>query len=243
MESRKLAALLSSLISQIPLLILHSFVSHLHLISIPISMQMFSLSSTIFFLHKKSSLPFPSSPFQENASWPICHYRIPSPLTREEEKKDPVGPKSRWLLSGLLEPLLECRDPVGFFLNLSPGVRLRMGLFRLANGCDYPKISKQFGVSESAARSCVKQLCRVLCTNFRFWVAFPVSNELQYVCDGFKSISGLPNYCGVIASAGFNIVNKEKSFEDSIAAKIVVDSTSRFFSIVAAFSSNQKGDY
>ncbi|KAJ7946070.1 Harbinger transposase-derived nuclease [Quillaja saponaria] len=143
-------------------------------------------------------------------------------------------------LSGLLEPLLECRDPVGLLpLNFSAGIRLGIGLFRLANGCEYSKISKQFGVSESAARFCVKQLCRVLCTNFRFWVAFPSPNELKSVSDGFESISGLPNCCGVIASAGFNIVNKEKSCEDSIAAQIVVDSTSKILNIVAGFHGNQ----
>lgn len=148
-------------------------------------------------------------------------------------------------LSGLLEPLLECRDPVNSPLNLSAEFRLGIGLFRLATGSDYSQISKQFGVSESVAKFCAKQLCRVLCTNFRFWVGFPSSNELESVSTAFETLTGLPNCCGVIDCTRFNIVNNngnKKVQEDSIAAQIVVDSSSRILSIVAGFRSD-KSDY
>lgn len=137
-------------------------------------------------------------------------------------------------LSGLLEPLLDCRDPIGSPLNLSAEVRLGIGLFRLATGSDYPEIAQRFRVSESVTRFCCRQLCRVLCTNFRFWVAFPNTDDLKSASASFEEISGLPNCCGVIHCTRFNIV-KENYKEDSIAAQIVVDSASRILSIVAGF--------
>ncbi|MED6216171.1 hypothetical protein PIB30_005052 [Stylosanthes scabra] len=56
----------------------------------------------------------------------------------------------------LLEPLVDCRDPL--LLNLTAGSRLRIGLFHLAKGSDYPEISTRFGVPVSVAKFCVKQL-------------------------------------------------------------------------------------
>jgi len=153
-------------------------------------------------------------------------------------------------LSGLLEPLLECRDPAGSPLNLSAERRLGIGLFRLATGADFPKISKQLGVSESVAKFCTKQLCRVLCTDFRFWVTFPTPNELESVSTAFQSLTGLPNCCGVLDCARFKVVAKNHMSklpndvvqEDGVAAQIVADSTSKILSIVVGFRGN-KGDY
>ncbi|XP_068321910.1 protein ALP1-like [Pyrus communis] len=144
-------------------------------------------------------------------------------------------------LCGLLEPLLECRDPVGSPLNLSADLRLGMGLFRLSTGSSYPEISKQFGVSEMVARFCAKQLCRVLCTNYRFWIEFPNPNELDSVSAAFETQTGLPNCCGVIDCTRFKIVRNGGVQEESIAAQIMVDSSSRILSIVAGFRGN-KGD-
>ncbi|BFG41849.1 hypothetical protein CerSpe_281240 [Prunus speciosa] len=144
-------------------------------------------------------------------------------------------------LCGLLEPLLECRDPVGLPLNLSAERRLGIGLFRLSTGSSYPEISKQFGVSEPVARFCAKQLCRVLCTNYRFWIEFPNPNELASVSAAFESQTGLPNCCGVIDCTRFKTVKNGGFHEESIAAQIMVDSSSRILSIVAGFRGN-KGD-
>lgn len=138
-------------------------------------------------------------------------------------------------LSGLLEPLLECRDPVGSPLDLSAEIRLGVGLSRLATGCDFSTISDQFGVSESVARFCAKQLCRVLCTNFRFWVEFPCPSELELTSSAFEDIAGLPNCCGVISCTRFKIIRNTNFYEDSIATQLVVDSSSRILSIVAGF--------
>ncbi|KEH42911.1 hypothetical protein MTR_1g077960 [Medicago truncatula] len=55
-----------------------------------------------------------------------------------------------------------------FPLNLTADVLLGIGLFCLANGSDYQQIANQFNILVSVAKLCVKQLCRVLCTNFRF---------------------------------------------------------------------------
>ncbi|KAK4340220.1 hypothetical protein RND71_041682 [Anisodus tanguticus] len=132
-------------------------------------------------------------------------------------------------LCGLLEPLLDCRDPVDYPLNLNAETRLGIGLFRLATGANYSDISRRFSVSESVAKFCVKQLCRVLCTNYRFWVGFPNSGELESVSTQFESISGIPNCCGVICCVRFKVN------EESIAAQLVVDSSSRIISIIAGF--------
>lgn len=145
-----------------------------------------------------------------------------------------------WLCA-LLEPLLECRDPVGSPLNLSAELRLGIGLYRLATGANYPEISKQFGVSESVARFCSKQLCRVLCTNYRFWIEFPNPDEFESVSAAFETHTGLPNCCGVIDCTRFKIVTNN-GLHETIAAQIMVDSSSRILSIVAGFRGN-KGDY
>ena len=143
-------------------------------------------------------------------------------------------------LSGLLEPLLECRDPVGSPLNLSAELRLGLGLYRLATGSDYPEISNRFGVSESVAKFCTKQLCRVLCTDFRFWVTFPTPNELESVSTAFQTLTGLPNCCGVLECTRFKVVkNNDEIEEHSIAAQIVVDSSCRILSIVAGYRGNK----
>ncbi|XP_043714762.1 protein ANTAGONIST OF LIKE HETEROCHROMATIN PROTEIN 1-like [Telopea speciosissima] len=146
----------------------------------------------------------------------------------------------KWL-SGLLEPLLECRDPVGSPLNLSPEIRLGIGLLRLATGSGYADISSRFGVSEATSRFCTKQLCRVLCTNFRFWVAFPSPSELQSVSAAFEDIGGIPNCCGVIDCTRFRVAKEGDYQEDSVAAQIVVDSSSRILSVVVGFHGD-KGD-
>ncbi|VFQ72542.1 unnamed protein product [Cuscuta campestris] len=141
-------------------------------------------------------------------------------------------------LCGLLEPLLECRDPVDSPLNLSAETRLGIGLFRLASGADFPEISDQFRVPISVSQFCVKQLCRVLCTNFRFWVGFPSPNELGSVSSQFYSLTGIPNCCGAIQCARFKIrrnFGKKGGGEETIAAQIIVDSSSRILSIIAGF--------
>ncbi|ERN17947.1 hypothetical protein AMTR_s00046p00064910 [Amborella trichopoda] len=163
-----------------------------------------------------------------------------------------------WLV-GMLEPLLECRDPVGSPLNLAAPSRLGIGLFRLATGSSYKHISARFGVPESTARFCSKQLCRVLCTNFRFWVAFPAPSELNPVMVDFEAIGGLPHCCGAIDSTRFKLLTKsnspirssadkdvgseieEEEEEDSVVAQIVVDSWSRILSIITGFHGD-KGD-
>lgn len=141
-----------------------------------------------------------------------------------------MSPSTFEWLSGLLEPLLECRDPAGSPLNLPAELRLGIGLYRLCTGSDYSEISTRFRVTDRVAKFCCKQLCRVLCTNFRFWVGFPNSAELDSVSEKFEEMTGLPNCCGVIGCTRFNVKN-----ETSIAAQIVVDSSCRILSIVAGF--------
>ncbi|GAB2218173.1 hypothetical protein Droror1_Dr00001391 [Drosera rotundifolia] len=142
-------------------------------------------------------------------------------------------------LVGLLEPLLDCRDPVHSPLNLSPELRLAIGLFRLATGSDYSETGAHFRVSEPVARFCTKQLCRVLCTNFRFWVGFPDQDELVKASKGFEKRTGLPNCCGLIGCTRFRI--RGNSIR-SVAVQMVVDSECRILSIVAGFD-GKKDDW
>ncbi|XVE93389.1 hypothetical protein REPUB_Repub01dG0187700 [Reevesia pubescens] len=263
MDPRKLSALLSSLVSQLlSLLILlfnsnnsNPFVSDANLFSLLnylLSSQ--EIAATLSFVsvsrkRKRTHCPeSDSEPIGEDGDPELGHRlgddRVKLGLTRNPDSlKACFRMKSstfEWL-AGLLEPLLECRDPVGSPLNLSAELRLGIGLFRLATGSSYPEIAQQFGVSESVTRFCAKHLCRVLCTNFRFWVAFPSPEELKSVSSSFEQFTGLPNCCGVIDCTRFNIVNENNGSIYSIAAQIVVDSSSRILSIVAGFK-GETGD-
>nr|XP_043622758.1 protein ALP1-like [Erigeron canadensis] len=135
-------------------------------------------------------------------------------------------------LSALLEPLLECRDPVNEPLKLPVEARLGIGLFRLATGSDYVEVSRRFNVSEPVARFCVNQLCRVLCTDFRFWVGFPSPNELGPVSESFERLTGLLNCCGVIHCTRFFDLEEQ----EPIAAQVVVDSSSKILNIFAGYN-------
>ncbi|XP_022149126.1 protein ALP1-like [Momordica charantia] len=224
MDSRELAALISSLISQ---LLLHLFLlfpsSNPHsLLSNFDSDSDFYANAFPLLTHFLFSQEIASSLSFLSVSRKRKRTHLPEQLELEPSGGGGGGGRGRvhllWTrrpdsfrnhfrmtsstfewLSGLLEPLLECRDPVGSPLNLSAEIRLGVGLSRLATGCDFSTISEQFGVSESVARFCAKQLCRVLCTNFRFWVEFPCPNELESTSSAFEALAGLPNCCGVVA--------------------------------------------
>ncbi|KAK6946096.1 Harbinger transposase-derived nuclease domain, partial [Dillenia turbinata] len=244
MDSRALAALLASLISEVVVILLLLFPSFT-----PLSITNSASSS--------SSSSSSSSFFSSSILHSLSTKRPQLEIDADDEEVDDSNKKSlpgiaktldsfmgwfrissstfEWL-SSLLEPLLECRDPINSPLNLSPEIRLGIGLFRLANGSNYAQIAKQFGVLESAVKFCCKQLCRVLCTNFRFWVGFPSPNELESVSKGFESLTGLPNCCGVIGCPRFSFVKVDKNGVkrvETVAAQIVVDSDSRILSIVA----------
>ncbi|XP_021283975.1 protein ALP1-like [Herrania umbratica] len=263
MDPRKLSALVSSLVSQL-LLLLPIFFNSTHSNDFVSDRTLFSVLNYLLSSQEiAASLSFVSvsrkrkrTQCSESDSEPIVEDRDPElghrlgddrvrlGLTRDPDLfKACFRMKSstfEWL-AGLLEPLLECRDPVGSPLNLSAELRLGIGLFRLATGSSYPEIAQRFGVSESVTRFCAKHLCRVLCTNFRFWVAFPSPEELKSVSLSFEQLAGLPNCCGVIDCTRFNIVNENNGSIDSVAAQIVVDSSSKILSIVAGFKGD-KGD-
>lgn len=275
MESRKLAALLSSLVSQLLLLILLMLFpssTSLSLNSIPnpnsyanvfpliihhfLSSQEIVTALSLFSVSRKrkrthlsglDSQPGDGDSDEDFDGGGGGGIQTHLGMTRSPDSfKNCFKMTSstfEWL-SGSLEPLLDCRDPVGLLpFDFSAELRLGIGLFRLATGSDYPEISKRFGVTESVARFCAKQLCRVLCTDFRFWVNFLNPNELESVSVAFEERTGLPNCCGAIDCARFKIVRKngfkelKESFqeEDSLAAQIVVDSSSRILSIAAGF--------
>ncbi|XVE49216.1 hypothetical protein DITRI_Ditri01bG0064500 [Diplodiscus trichospermus] len=262
MDPRKLSALLSSLVSQLLLLLLLLFNSNNSNHYLPdgnlFSVLNYLLSSqeiaaTLSFVsvsrkRKRTHCPeFDSEPIGEDGD-PEVGDRLRDDQVRVGLTRDPDSFKAffrmksstfEWL-AGLLEPLLECRDPVGSPLNLSAELRLGIGLFRLATGSSYPEIAQRFGVSESVTRFCAKHLCRVLCTNFRFWVAFPNPEELKSVSLSFEQLTGLPNCCGVIDCTRFNMVNEHNGSIDSIAAQIVVDSSSRILSIIAGFRGDKR---
>lgn len=249
MNSRSLAGLISSLVSQLLIILF----------------LLFPPSNTLTITDSFSSPPPPD--FQESF-FPLLHHfltatDIASFLSFSRKRKrgpdndtgsrlGPLGSRNpdsfkqffrmntstfEWLC-GLLEPLLDCRDPVDSPLTLPAETRLGIGLFRLATGADYPEISGRFGTSEADTKFCVKQLCRVLCTNYRFWVGFPSQTELDSVSAQFETLTGLPNCCGIISCTRFNVQRgnvDNDAQEESIGAQIVVDSSSRILSIVAGF--------
>ncbi|XVF45115.1 hypothetical protein PTKIN_Ptkin02bG0179900 [Pterospermum kingtungense] len=263
MDPRKLSALLSSLVSQLLLLLLLLFNSNdsnhflydanfFSILNYFLSSQEIAATLSFVSVSRKRKRTHcsesDSESIGEDGGDPQLGVdRVGLGLTRDPDSfKACFRMKSstfEWL-AGLLEPLLECRDPVGLRLNLSAELRLGIGLFRLATGSSYPEIARRFGVSESVTRFCAKHLCRVLCTNFRFWVAFPNPEELKSVSSSFEQLTGLPNCCGVIDCPRFNIANDNDNGGgiDSIAAQIVVDSSSRILSIIAGFKGD-KGDY
>ncbi|RZC24297.1 Protein ALP1-like [Glycine soja] len=239
MESRKLAAILSSLVSQLLLLLLHN------IFPFPPNNSILPL---LLFSHQLAATlsPEPHKFLQRKRKRKRQrHFQLPNPLTRTPDSFRNtflMSSSSFQWLSGLLDPLLECRDPAALFhsLNLSSGARLAIGLSRLAEGSDYPQISSRFSVSVPVAKFCVKQLCRVLCTNFRFWVSFPSPSDLPSVSQSFQTLSGLPNCCGSILCSRFNIlvnanIPNNKVSISQVAAQIVVDSSSRILTIVAGF--------
>ncbi|KAI9180143.1 hypothetical protein LWI28_001687 [Acer negundo] len=254
MDSRKLSALLSSLISQLFLLLLLLFPNSNStqtlspLVSHFLSSQQIAASLTFLSISRKRK----RTHLSEEDSDPTHEDKVAKLGPRLGLTQSPDSFKNsfrmssatfQWL-SGLLEPLLDCRDPVGSSLNLSADLRLGIGLSRLVSGSSYNELADRFGVTESVTRFCVKQLCRVLCTNFRFWVAFPGQEELNSISKSFEELTGLPNCCGVIDCTRFKIVKSSKDdkfIEEGIAVQIVVDSSSRILSIVAGIRGD-KGD-
>lgn len=264
-NSRALAALLSSLISQLlllllllfpssnPLCLLNSFSSP-HQFIFPLLLPFFSTSEIATTFSLLSSFPrkrkrTEHSPDSDDPT------RGDESTGSEPDSVIPRNPDSykqffkmncttfEWLC-GLLEPLLDCRDPVQSPLNLPVETRLGIGLFRLATGSDFPEVARRFHVSELIAKFCVKQLCRVLCTNYRFWVEFPSTNELPSLSTQFEKLAGLPNCCGIIDCARFKIKGSNSIIqnsppEDTVAAQIVVDASSRILSVTAGFRGNK----
>ncbi|CAL5329288.1 hypothetical protein CsSME_00009628 [Camellia sinensis var. sinensis] len=272
MDSRALSALLSTLISEllITLLLLFPSITNFNSNSNSNSSSYGNLFPLIHHFLSTSEIAASLSLFSISRKRKRTHHPDPAVVGPADGGDDP-GPELGQLgrvdsapdsfklcfkmssssfewLADLLEPLLECRDPIGSPLNLSAETRLGIGLFRLSTGADYSELARRFKVSEPVSKFCVKQLCRVLCTNFRFWVGFPSSNELESVSNEFESLTGMPNCCGVIDCARFKIVrdngydkqsSNDQNRKDSIAAQIVVDSSSRILSIVAGFPGNK----
>ncbi|GAB4852970.1 hypothetical protein Ancab_017159 [Ancistrocladus abbreviatus] len=266
MDSRALAALLSSLVSQLLLILLIFPSSPFSLSSPPLDSHyhiLFSLLHHFLFSSEiattVSLFPLPRkrkrttnhfSDSESDSDDPQTDAQLGSRLAELERVDSRLlrNPDSfrlyfrmtastfEWL-AGLLEPLLDCRDPIGSPIDLSPELRLGVGLYRLSTGSNFPEIATLFGVTEPVAKFCAKQLCRVLCTNFRFWLGFPSPDELKSVSDAFETLTELPNCCGVIDCTRFliNRVDQGHSKGESIAAQIVVDSTCRILSIVCWF--------
>ncbi|WCJ17707.1 PIF / Ping-Pong family of plant transposase [Euphorbia peplus] len=247
MESKKLAALISSLISDLLLILLILFPSlspnpNSNGNIFPILRHFLSTqdltASLLKYSRKRKRTHFTlldSEPTHDDRIKKTDHRRLVEPIIQNPDSLKLFfkmrSSTFEWL-AGLLEPLLDCRDPIGSPLNLSAEVRLGIGLFRLATGSDYSVIAGRFGVTESVTRFCAKQLCRVLCTNFRFWVGFPSPSELGLVSRGFEKVTGLPNCCGVVHCARFKLEGED---ENAVAVQIVVDSGSKILSIAAGF--------
>ncbi|CAA6669985.1 unnamed protein product [Spirodela intermedia] len=138
-----------------------------------------------------------------------------------------VGASTFEWLAGLLDPLLDW--PGGPQELPAAAARLAVGLSHLATGASYGDLAARFAVSAAAARSCARRLRRVLCTNFRFWVAFPSpSSELSA---GFRH---LPGCRGAVACARFDLGGS-----GGAAAQVVADASCRILNIAAGFPKDQ----
>ncbi|XP_028088143.1 protein ANTAGONIST OF LIKE HETEROCHROMATIN PROTEIN 1-like [Camellia sinensis] len=242
MDSRALSALLSTLISEllITLLLLFPSITNFNSNSNSNSSSYGNLFPLIHHFLSTSEIAASLSLFSISRKRKRTHHPDPAVVGPADGGDDP-GPELGQL--GRVDSA-----PDSSPLNLSAETRLGIGLFRLSTGADYSELARRFKVSEPVSKFCVKQLCRVLCTNFRFWVGFPSSNELESVSNEFESLTGMPNCCGVIDCARFKIVrdngfdkqsSNDQNRKDSIAAQIVVDSSSRILSIVAGFPGNK----
>ncbi|XP_074561604.1 protein ANTAGONIST OF LIKE HETEROCHROMATIN PROTEIN 1-like [Curcuma longa] len=246
MDPKEVAALVSFLVSQIPLLLLtlFPFAHPRPSFSTPFSPSAPQSSLLSLSLHLLSSA-------SHIAAISPCRPRKRKRYQQDSEPHAAIALRRRdpdhsllcfrmksttfeWLC-GLLDPLLDCRDPAGSSLRLSGPTRLAIALSRLASGAPYPELAARFGVPESTARFCTKHLCRVLCTNFRFWITFPSASELASVSAGFQAAGGgLPDCCGALACTRF-----EAFGGSAIAAQIVADSSSRITHFVAGL----RGDH
>ncbi|KAG0451445.1 hypothetical protein HPP92_026250 [Vanilla planifolia] len=138
-------------------------------------------------------------------------------------------------LAGLLDPLMDSRDPTDSPFRLPTTTRLALALARLATGACYADLAARFSVSESAARFCARHLSRVLCTNFRFWLAFPSSpDHLRAVSTGFASLAGLPGCCGALGSTRFHLRH------GPAAAFLVADASSKILTMAAFFRGDRR---
>ncbi|GJV54165.1 ALP1-like protein [Tanacetum coccineum] len=241
MEKKPFVALLSSIISDL-LLTLTAAISPPAASSTPSPIPHFS--SFLNVSHTAATISLISKKRKEPEESPQPEHDPPTKIPRNLDTFRLYFKMSsttfEWL-AALLEPLLECRDPIGSSLNLKVETRMGIGLFRLATGSDYVEVGRRFEVSEPMARFCVNQFCRVLCTNFRFWVGFPTQNELGTVSESFEALTGLPNCCGVIQFTTFDISKNGTS--QHVAAQIVVDASSKILSIVAGFNGNKSNQY
>ncbi|KAJ3695461.1 hypothetical protein LUZ60_000838 [Juncus effusus] len=128
-------------------------------------------------------------------------------------------------LTGLLEPLLDCPS-------LSTGTCLAISLSRLTTGEPYSSLSTRFGLPDSTVRLCVRRFCRVILTNYRFWLSFPSSpTDLNSISSHFESLTDnrIPNCCGALTCVRF------KTGSGSIAAQIVADCSFRILHLAAGF--------
>lgn len=123
--------------------------------------------------------------------------------------------------------------------------RVAMALYRLATGAKYSEVAEKFGLGESTAFICTRQLCDALCSRFKHYLAFPKPDPLKRVISKFEQISGLPNCCGAVDCTRFKIRRPagpyagdyyDGNLYHSVIAQVVVDSDSRILNIAAGFA-------
>ena len=123
--------------------------------------------------------------------------------------------------------------------------RVAMALFRLTTGAKYSEVAEKFGLGESTAFICTRQLCEALCSQFKHYLAFPKPDSLARIVTKFEQTSGLSNCCGAIDCMRFKIRRPtgphageyyDGNMFHSVIAQVVVDADSRILNIAAGFS-------
>ncbi|PKA57898.1 hypothetical protein AXF42_Ash012437 [Apostasia shenzhenica] len=231
MESPPLPALVSSIVSQsILLLLLLLFPSNPIPPLLLSSSHIAAAAATLLPSRRKRRRHTEEPSPDEQDSSPSISSIPPHP--NPDHFSIHFGMKSstfEWLV-GLLDPLIDSRDPPGSPLRLPTTTRLALALSRLFGGAHYADLAARFAVSQPAARFCARHLCRVLCTNYRFWLTFPSTPELLLpVAAGFSDLAGLPGCCGAVASVRFHLR------PGAAAAFLVADASSKILSFTAVF--------
>lgn len=221
------------------------------MVALPLMIQeeMEALISSHRFQHEPESGPPPHHQWDThtpNSSHLTLYDRYIARLMDEStfRKFMRVSPSLFEHLCQELHPFLEKMNTASL-LSIPVSKRIAVALHWFATGSTYSEVSQRFGIGEASAFKCCRELCKVLCTHYKYKLSYPSGNELGRVIHGFQSISGLPNCAGVVDCIRFEIESPrisdgydylDESHMYSVAAQIVVDRNMRILNVSTGYT-------